>query len=138
MRDFRLDAPTFDGYDDPKAYLNWERNMDQYFEEDLMTEKRKFQFAKLKLVRQARLYWGNVERLIRDQGEIPIDTWSDMKIRLREKYVPIAYHQRLFDQVYDPNPRRAYHDPDYEPHPRRSYYHDPEYNQWCYEQRLLD
>ena len=42
MRDFRFDAPTFDGYDDPKAYLNWKRNMDQYFEEDLKTEKRRF------------------------------------------------------------------------------------------------
>ena len=35
------------------------------------------------------------------------------------------YPQTYADQVYDPNPRR-------------SYYQDPEYNQWCYEQRLLD
>ena len=48
------------------------------------------------------------------------------------------YRQTNTDQVYDPNPRRAYHEPDYEPHPRRSHYQDPEYNQWHYEQRLLD
>ena len=98
IRNIRLEAPTFDGYEDPKTYLNWERDMDQYFEGDLMTEKRKFQFAKLKLVRQARLYWGDVERLDRHRGELPIATWRDMKIRLREKYVPIAYHKRLFDK----------------------------------------
>ena len=72
--------------------------MDQYFDWYEMSEDRKCMFAKLKLVRQARLYWKNVERLARQRGDVPIVTWRAMKLRLREKYLPMSYHQRLLDQ----------------------------------------
>ena len=63
-----------------------------------MTEERKCKIAKLRLIRQARLYWKNVERFIRQRGDVPIVTWRAMKLRLREKYLPMSYHQRLLDQ----------------------------------------
>ena len=56
-----------------------------------MSEGRKFKFAKTRLVRQARLYWSNVEMLIGRRGDQPITTWRAMKVRLREKYVPMSY-----------------------------------------------
>ena len=31
LRNVRLDAPTFDGSLDPKTYIDWEGEMDQYF-----------------------------------------------------------------------------------------------------------
>ena len=72
--------------------------MDQYFEWFDMSEERKFRFAKLKFTRQARLYWGKLERLIGRRGENPIATWQGMKRRLRDKYLPVSYNQRLIDQ----------------------------------------
>ena len=98
MKNIRLEAPTFDGILDPKIYIDWEGEMDQYFDWYEMSEDRKCKFAKLKLVHQARLYWGNVERLARQRGDVPIVTWRAMKLRLREKYLPMSYHQRLLDQ----------------------------------------
>ena len=98
LRNVRLDAPTFDGSLDPKTYIDWEGEMDQYFEWYEMSEGRKFKFAKTRLVRQARLYWGNVELLIGRRGDDPITTWRAMKVRLREKYVPMSYKQKLLDQ----------------------------------------
>ena len=65
IRNVRLDAPTFDGSLDPKMYEDWEGDMDQYFDWYDMSEGRKFKFAKTRLVRHARLYWGNLELLIR-------------------------------------------------------------------------
>ena len=70
LRNIRLEAPTFDGSLDPKVYIDWEGEMDQYFEWYEISEERKCKFAKLRLVRQARLYWGNVERLTRQRGGI--------------------------------------------------------------------
>ena len=55
-RNFRSEAPTFDGDFDLKLYIDWEKEMDQFFEEYDMTEEKKCRFAKLKLVCQARLY----------------------------------------------------------------------------------
>ena len=98
MRNTRLEAPTFDESLDPKVFLDWVRDMDQYFEEELMTEKRKIQFAKSRLIRRARLYWEDIERLVWLRYESPIATWRDMKLRLRERYVPISYHRKLWNQ----------------------------------------
>ena len=56
FKSIRLEAPTFDGDLDPKLYIDWEREMDQFFEWYDLTEERKFRFAKTKLIRQARLY----------------------------------------------------------------------------------
>ena len=90
IRNVRLDAPTFDGSLDPKMYEDWEGDMDQYFDWYDMSEGRKFKFAKTSIVRHARLYWGNLELLIRRRSAEPIATWAEMKRRLRDKYVPIS------------------------------------------------
>ena len=52
----RIEDPTFDGCLDPKVFIDWVKKMDQYFEWYEMTEGRKFKFAKLRLVCQARIY----------------------------------------------------------------------------------
>ena len=53
FRSVKFDAPTFDGNLDRKVYMDWESDMDQYFEWYEMSEERKVKFAKFKLVRQA-------------------------------------------------------------------------------------
>ena len=72
--------------------------MDQYFEWYTMSEERKYKFAKMKLVRQARLYWENIELTTRRRNVEPITTWQGMKEKLRDKYLPISYQQNLLDQ----------------------------------------
>ena len=49
-----------------------------------MNDERKFRFAKIKLLGQAKLNWSNHERLMTRGGRAPIVTWDEMK----EKYVP--------------------------------------------------
>ena len=56
LRSIKLEAHTFDGDFDLKLYVDWEKGMERYFEEEYIAEERKCKFAKLKLVRQARLY----------------------------------------------------------------------------------
>ena len=72
--------------------------MDQFFEWYDMIEERKYRFAKLKFVLEARLFWRNVERSMRLRGDEPIVTWMGMKHKLRRKYLPTSYNQRLLDQ----------------------------------------
>jgi len=98
IRNIKLDAPTFDGSLNPKVYSDWEGEMDQYFEWYAMSEERKFKFAKMKLIRQARLYWGNIELTTRRRNVEPITTWQGMKEKLRDKYLPISYQPNLLDQ----------------------------------------
>ncbi|MQL70604.1 hypothetical protein Taro_002921 [Colocasia esculenta] len=87
----RVDAPTFDGSLDPRVYLDWEASMDCYFDWMGMSDARRVRFAMIKLVGQAQTYWLNVEALYEQHGLMSIESWEDMKVKLREKYLPATY-----------------------------------------------
>eukprot|EP00268_Persea_americana_P009861 TRINITY_DN13956_c0_g3_i2.p2 TRINITY_DN13956_c0_g3~~TRINITY_DN13956_c0_g3_i2.p2 ORF type:complete len:164 (-),score=18.23 TRINITY_DN13956_c0_g3_i2:397-888(-) len=53
LKSVKVEAPSFDGQIDPRAYSDWESDMDHYFEWYEMSDKRKVRFAKMKLVSQA-------------------------------------------------------------------------------------
>ncbi|MQM18456.1 hypothetical protein Taro_051448 [Colocasia esculenta] len=72
--------------------------MDRYFEWYEMTDSRRVRFAKMKLLGQAQTYWVNVESLLMQRYQHRIETWDDMKAKLREKYLPATYRQRLIDR----------------------------------------
>lgn len=62
-----------------------------------MLETRQVQFAKMKLIGQARLYWWIVECQSQLRRQDPINQWDEMKENLKEKYLPLLYHLRLMD-----------------------------------------
>ena len=72
--------------------------MDRYFEWYDMPDHRRVRFTKMRLLGRAQTYWMNVESLVRQRHQDPIDTWDDMKVKLREKYLPTTYRQRLIDR----------------------------------------
>ncbi|KAI9192094.1 hypothetical protein LWI28_018246 [Acer negundo] len=98
MRSIKIDAPTFDDEMNPKAYLDWEATMDKFFAWHNMSEERKVRFAKIKLIRQANMFWDNLEQELEDNGRAPIVHWVEMKASLKQKYVPFSYHQRQLDE----------------------------------------
>lgn len=52
MRSVKVEAPPFDGKLDPKVFLNWLSEMDAYFGWYDLSEARRVQFAKMKLIGQ--------------------------------------------------------------------------------------
>ncbi|KAK8929046.1 hypothetical protein KSP39_PZI017906 [Platanthera zijinensis] len=98
-RRIHLDAPTFDGRLDPKAFSDWLLDMDRYFDWYDMSDDRCVRFAKMKLVGQAKVYWISVERALERDGYYPITRWDDMKERLKDKYLPASYRDQLLDQL---------------------------------------
>ena len=56
-------------------------------------------FVKIKLVGFAKVWWTGVEGNIRRMGLPPISTRQEMKAKLREKYMPINYYDKLCDQL---------------------------------------
>ena len=52
----------------------------------------------MKLLSQAKIYWLNTERLLAVRRHEPIETWDQMKAKLREKYLPPSHRQRLLDE----------------------------------------
>ncbi|MQL76830.1 hypothetical protein Taro_009227 [Colocasia esculenta] len=54
-----------------------------------MSDARCARFAMMKLIGQAQTYWLNVEALLEQRGLEPIESWENMRVKLREKYLPL-------------------------------------------------
>ncbi|GFZ18555.1 hypothetical protein Acr_27g0002940 [Actinidia rufa] len=79
-----VEAPTFDGRLDPKAFTDWTREMDHFFEWHNLSDNRKVRFAKMKLISRAKLFWQSTEQ----RRQPPVTDWVEMKEILREKISP--------------------------------------------------
>ena len=64
-----------------------------------MTDDRRVRFSKIKLVGLAKIWWTGVEGDIGRMGLPPISTWEEMKAKLREKYMPTYYYDKLCDKL---------------------------------------
>ena len=54
FKNIKLEAPTFDGQLDPQIFLDWISDIDHYFDWYDMSDERRIQFVKMKLVGQDR------------------------------------------------------------------------------------
>ena len=52
----------------------------------------------MKLIGQARRFWTHLECSLERADKKPITQWVEMKERLREQYLPLAYRERLLAQ----------------------------------------
>jgi len=82
LRNIKLEAPAFDGQLDPQFSLDWTSNMDHVFDWYNMSNARRIRFAKMKLVRQARQYWANAEKLMTLRRYEPVQSCDEMKLKL--------------------------------------------------------
>ena len=67
--------------------MDWLAAIEEYFNWSDMTDDRRVRFSKMKLVGLAKIWWTGVEGDIRRMGLPPINTWEEMKAKLREKYM---------------------------------------------------
>ena len=58
------ETSTFDGHLDPKAFIDWVNEMDHFFEWYKLSDAKKVQFAKLKLVGRFRLFWQSIDSIM--------------------------------------------------------------------------
>ncbi|XP_028790924.1 uncharacterized protein LOC114746810 [Neltuma alba] len=73
--------------------------MDDYFEWYNMSDIQHVRFTKMKLVGSVKKYWQYVQVNLERLGQPPITTWEEMKLKLKEKYVPVSHLSTLFNQL---------------------------------------
>ncbi|KAL6134310.1 hypothetical protein ACLB2K_066542 [Fragaria x ananassa] len=93
----KVDVLDFEGRTDPTVFSNWLARIEEYF--DWYDDERQVRFAKMKLVLLAKVGWASIENDIRRLGQHPINYWQEMKAKLREKYMPSNYLDKLCDQL---------------------------------------
>ena len=98
VKSVKLDTPSFDERLDPQAFIDWTLAIDRYFHWYDMLESRKVWFVIMNLTGQAEQYWKTLERMMQFRRDDPIETWEDMKKKLRLNYIPPSFCQQLLDK----------------------------------------
>ncbi|XP_058784476.1 uncharacterized protein LOC131659281 [Vicia villosa] len=95
----KIKVPTFQGKNDPEAYLEWETKIEQIFACNTYSNVQKVQVAALEFTEYALVWWDQNVKDKRRYDEPAIDTWEEMKIIMRRRFVPSYYHRDLNNKL---------------------------------------
>ncbi|XP_019056473.1 PREDICTED: uncharacterized protein LOC109115993 [Tarenaya hassleriana] len=93
--ELKLKPPLFLGKVDPKAYLDWERRMDNIYDCYSYSERRKVQYVAAQLAEHALTWWDREVTERRRGHYAQVETWHEMKNLMRKRYVPPHFHRDL-------------------------------------------
>lgn len=70
--------------------------MEEYLDWYNLSDKKKVRFATAKLKGTARLWWGTVQERLIGSRRPDVETWEDMKTRLKYHFLPSDYAQTMY------------------------------------------
>ena len=79
----KVKIPTFQGKNDPEAYLEWEKKIEWVFDCHNYSELKKVKLAAIKFADYAIVWWDQLLTNRRRNREPPIETWEEIKIVMR-------------------------------------------------------
>ncbi|XP_013639540.1 PREDICTED: uncharacterized protein LOC106344776 [Brassica oleracea var. oleracea] len=80
----KLNIPTFDGKNDPDAFLEWERKIELVYDCQNFSDLKKYD---------------QVVTHKRRTGERPIEIWNELTMLMRRQFVPTHYHCDLHQKL---------------------------------------
>ena len=86
---------SFQGKNDPKAYLEWEKDMEWEFDRHDYSERKKFKLATMEFSSYAATWWDEFVISRWRNEERPIDTWEELKAVMRKRYAPDYYVKEM-------------------------------------------
>ena len=95
----KMKIPSFQGKNNPEAYLEWEKRMELVFECHNYSEMKKVKLAAIEFTDYAIVWWDQLRLNRRQNGERPIETWDEMKAIMRKRFVPSHYYRDLFQKL---------------------------------------
>jgi len=94
----KLKIPSFQGKNDPEAYLEWEKKVDWIFDCHNYSEAKKVKLIIIKFTDYALICWDqNV--ISRRSGEWLVASWEEMKVLMRRRFVPNHYYRDLYKKL---------------------------------------
>ena len=94
-----MKIPSFQGKNDPKAYLEWEKRMEIVFDCHKYSEIKKVKLATIEFTDYAVVGWDQLLKERRRNLERPVETWDEMKTIMRRRFIPSYYHRELYNKL---------------------------------------
>jgi hypothetical protein len=75
--------------------LDWVHDIDKYFDYEEIDEENKVKHAIIRLKGHATLWWDELQADCRCKGKHKIKGWDRMLAKLKEKFIPKDYQQKV-------------------------------------------
>ncbi|KAH9657974.1 hypothetical protein KPL70_023299 [Citrus sinensis] len=95
----KLKIPSFQGQNDPEAYLEWEKKVELVLDCHNYSEEKKVKLAAVEFIDYAIIWWDQLVLSRRRNRERPINTWDEMKAIMRRRFVPSHYYRELHQRL---------------------------------------
>ncbi|KAH9657953.1 hypothetical protein KPL70_023288 [Citrus sinensis] len=95
----KLKIPSFQGKNDPEAYLEWEKKVELVFDCHNYFEEKKVKLAAVEFTDYAIIWWDQLVLSRRRNRERPINTWEEMKAIMRRRFVTSHYYRELHQRL---------------------------------------
>ena len=95
----KMKIPAFQGKSDPEAYLEWEKKVELVFDCHNYPENKKVKLAAIEFSDYAIVWWDQLVMNRRRNRERPVETWEEMKIVMRKRFVPSYYYRELYNKL---------------------------------------
>ena len=95
----KMTIPSFQGKNDPDAYLEWEKKVELVFDCQNYSEEKMVKLAAVEFTDYAIIWWDQLVLTRRRNHERPIDTWEEMKAIMRRRFVPDHYYRELYQRL---------------------------------------
>ncbi|KAI3465703.1 hypothetical protein Pfo_022366 [Paulownia fortunei] len=95
----KVKIPPFQGRNDPEAYLEWEKKMEMVFKCHNYFENKKVKLAVIEFTDYAIIWWDQLLKEKRRNHERLVETWDEMKVIMRRRFIPSYYHRELYNKL---------------------------------------
>ena len=96
----KMQIPPFKGRNDAEAYLEWERKVEMIFACHNYSEEKKVRLAAVEFSDYALIWWDELVKSRRRNGEYPIETWDEMKRIMKKRFVPSHYYREVHQRLH--------------------------------------
>ena len=95
----KIKIPSFQGRNDPEAFLEWQTKIEMVFSCHNYSEEKKVKLAAIEFTDYAIVWWDQLLVSRRRNRQPPIETWDEMKTIMRRCFVPNHYYRSLFQKL---------------------------------------
>uniref|UniRef100_A0A2N9I0N6 Reverse transcriptase n=1 Tax=Fagus sylvatica TaxID=28930 RepID=A0A2N9I0N6_FAGSY len=99
LGNIKMKIPSFQGKNDPEAYLEWEKKVELIFECHNYSEEKKVKLIVIEFTDYAIIWWDQLVMNRRRNHERAIETWEEMRAIMRRRFVPSHYYRDLYQKL---------------------------------------
>ena len=99
LRNIKMKIPSFQGKNDPEAYFEWERKVELVFYCHNYSENKKVKLAAIGFSDYATVWWDQLVFNMRRNREPYVETWEEMKMVMRKRFVLTYYYRELYNKL---------------------------------------